>query len=144
MSEKDSLLGRVLLIAVDGALRPSRVVGVSGNKLEHENLEGVTGHMALKRALWVSQHRCDSTAALAEYWEHVSTAGATLDLAALWNATTHADRSGPEEPAAILERAERPAGPPAASRGLTLIVTGDTRGELFPCGCRRHEPGWTS
>ena len=59
MNVDERLIGRVLLIAVDGALQPSRVVGVSTGKLEHINLPGVRGHVAPKRALWISEHRCN-------------------------------------------------------------------------------------
>jgi len=77
-------MGSVLLIALDGGLRPSRVSGFSANKLLHTDVDGHERTIALKRVLWQSRQCCDSEASLAEYWREVRAEAGELDLASLW------------------------------------------------------------
>ncbi len=105
--------GTVLIIAVDGHLRPSRITGEARRKLLHTDVTGHERAISPKRPLWMSRQRCADNATLDAYWKRVLLAVQSLDLPALWGelqaAAAQLNSYPPADLAALAYRGAEPA-----------------------------------
>lgn len=97
-------LNRVLLIAVDGELRPSRVTGEKGKKVLHTDTEGQERAVSAGRALWVSTTECATDEALNAYWSTIQTGAGAIDLPAAWRWLQEQEALGEHAPAELRQR----------------------------------------